>query len=293
MIKVKSKKLAVLADVHGSYVALQACLEKAFQEQVDAFVFLGDYLGELAYPRRTMELLYELAAQHTCYFIKGNKEDYWLWHVKTPQEKRCWKEVDSTTGMLYYVYEQLEEKDFTFFEGLVPVKELQFEGLPALTLCHGSPENVKQDLLPDDGKTLEVLKKSPTDIILCGHTHRQYKITWENKKILNPGSVGVPLNSGGKTQFLILTGTNGQWSEEFFSLEYDVERVLRDLKEEKLYEKAPGWCKVTERVLRSGTPSHGKVLKRAMKLCEEATGKCNWPHIPEVYWELAIAQLIE
>lgn len=29
-------KLAVLSDVHGGYVALQACLERAFAEQVDA-----------------------------------------------------------------------------------------------------------------------------------------------------------------------------------------------------------------------------------------------------------------
>lgn len=286
-------KLAVLADVHGGYVALQACLKRAFGEQVDAFVFLGDYLGELAYPRRTMELLYELAAEHTCYFIKGNKEDYWLLHAKTPQEKRCWKEVDSTTGMLYYVYEQLEGKDFEFFKGLSPVREIRFEGLPALTLCHGSPENVRQDLLPGDEKTLAILKKSPTDIILCGHTHRQRKICYENKCILNPGSVGVPLESGGKTQFMLLTGENGQWKEEFVSLEYDVERVLAELKAEHLFEKASGWCKVTERVLKAGTPSHGKVLKRAMKLCEEATGECNWPDIPEVYWEQAIAQLIE
>ena len=49
-------KLAVLSDVHGGYVALQACLERAFAEQVDAFVFLGDYLGELAYPRLALFL---------------------------------------------------------------------------------------------------------------------------------------------------------------------------------------------------------------------------------------------
>lgn len=285
-------KLAVLADVHGGYVALRECLKRAFREQVDAFVFLGDYLGELAYPRRTMELLYELAEQHTCYFIKGNKEDYWLEHVKAPQEKRCWKEVDSTTGMLYYVYELLEERDLEFFAGLSAVREIAFEGLPALTLCHGSPENVRQDLRANDEKTLEILKKSPTDIILCGHTHRQGKISYENKCILNPGSVGVPLESGGKTQFMLLKGENGQWREEFISLEYDVERVLAELEEEDLYAKAPGWCKITNKVLQEGMPSHGKVLKRAMKLCQEATGVCNWPEIPEGCWEQAIEELI-
>lgn len=305
-------KLAVLSDIHGGYVALQACMERALAEQVDAFVFLGDYLGELAYPRRTMELLYELAERHTCYFVKGNKEDYWLRHAKTPEQERCWKEVDSTTGMLYYVYEQLEEKDFAFFRSLTHVRELTFEGLPAITICHGSPEHIKQDLLPNDEVTQEILQKSPTDIILCGHTHRQRRIylekserpeesatnaerfenIYKRKRILNPGSVGIPLDSDGKTQFMILTGENGQWKEEFISLEYDVEKMLGELREERLFEKAPGWCRITEKVLRAGTPSHGKVLKRAMQLCKEATGECNWPDIPEECWDKAIEEML-
>ena len=306
-------KLAVLSDIHGGYVALQTCLAYAFRQKVDAFVFLGDYLGELAYPRRTMELLAELDVKYQCYFMKGNKEDYWLWHAKTPQKERCWKEVDSTTGMLYYVYQQLGEKDFAFFKGLSHVRKLQFEGLPAIILCHGSPENIKQDLRPNDEKTLEILRKSPTEIILCGHTHRQGCISMDNlpksictgdvqeqtsgcevanKRILNPGSVGIPLESGGKTQFMILTGENGRWQEEFISLDYDVARVLAELEEEHLFDKAPGWCKVTRRVLLEGAPSHGIVLKRAMDLCKEAMGVCNWPDIPEIYWNKAIDELI-
>lgn len=41
-------KLAVLADVHGNYAALKRCLEYAFSENIDTFIFLGDYIGELA-----------------------------------------------------------------------------------------------------------------------------------------------------------------------------------------------------------------------------------------------------
>lgn len=307
-------KLAVLSDVHGGYVALQACLERAFQEQVDAFVFLGDYLGELAYPRRTMELLYESARQYQCYFIKGNKEDYWLNYHEKGVRYVVWKEVDSTTGMLYYVYHQLKEKDFKFFGSLELSKELAFEGLPTLTICHGSPESTRQKLLPKDGKTQDILEKSATDIILCGHTHRQGTIFLENqqggigigeaqeqadnnfserKRILNPGSVGMPLESGGKAQFLIMHGENGQWREEFISLDYDVERVIAELEEEHLFEIAPGWCTVTKKALREGKPSHGDVLARAMTLCKETTGVCDWPDIPEVYWEQAIEEMVE
>ena len=34
--------------------------------------FLGDYIGELAYPEKTMQILYDLNDRYECYFIKGN-----------------------------------------------------------------------------------------------------------------------------------------------------------------------------------------------------------------------------
>lgn len=45
-------KLAILSDIHGNYIALQSCLKHAWEQQVDAYLFLGDYLGEFPYPKR-------------------------------------------------------------------------------------------------------------------------------------------------------------------------------------------------------------------------------------------------
>ena len=68
-------KVAVLSDIHGNYVALEACMEIVRKKQVDAIIFLGDYLGEMAYPRRTLDTLRSIAEEYPCYFIRGNKED--------------------------------------------------------------------------------------------------------------------------------------------------------------------------------------------------------------------------
>ena len=70
--------IAVLSDIHGNYVALQAVIDYAINQGADTFVFLGDYVGELAYPQKTMEMLYSLREKYKCFFIRGNKEDYWL-----------------------------------------------------------------------------------------------------------------------------------------------------------------------------------------------------------------------
>jgi hypothetical protein len=76
------------------------------------------------------------------------------------------------------------------------------------------------------------------------------------------------------------------------SLEYDIDRVIRDMHEVKLYEHAPYWSKITEHILRGGNTSHVTVLLRAMELCREETGKCVWPDIPEECWEQAVNEII-
>lgn len=280
-------EVAVLSDIHGNYVALETCVNYALERGIENFIFLGDYLGELAYPQKTMRFLYGLKEKYRCWFIKGNKETYWLKYNK------AWKEKDSTTGALYYTYHNLTQQDFDFFGQLSEKAVFSLQMLPTITLCHGSPNKVNEDLKPDDENTFSIMDKNPTNYILCGHTHRQYEIKHNKKVLWNPGSVGMPLDSGGKSQFLILHPiAESSWKSELLSLDYDVDKVIDDLHTSGLYEKAPGWCTVSENVLRTGENSHAVVLNKAMALCKEKTGQCRWPDIPEECWQSAIREII-
>lgn len=282
--------IAVLSDIHGNHIALERCVEFALSRGIRNFFFLGDYAGELAYPEKVMEYLRELDRRYACVFIRGNKEDYWLEHRKNGE--RGWKDNDSTTGSLVYSYGRLTKEELDFYETLPISKIIAYPDLPALTICHGSPYRANEKLLPDQKRTYEIMDAMETSIILCGHTHVQGKIEHNGKVVLNAGSVGVAIGSGGRSQFLILHGADGTWSEEFVSLEYDVESAIRELYEERLHEHAPCWCRVTEKMLREGNVSHGSVLSRAMELCRAETGECVWPHIPERFWQQAAEEML-
>lgn len=278
-------EIAVLSDIHGNYTALEKCVHYILNRNIHTFIFLGDYVGELAYPQKTMNILYSLSEQYECYFIKGNKEDYWLNHRKNGETG--WAEKDSTTGSLYYTYNNLTNKDLNFFELLKYKKELAFKNTLPLTICHGSPNKANEKLLPNDERTYAIMEHNNNAYILCGHTHVQGIIQYHGKTVLNPGAIGVPLHSKGYAQFMILNGTHNSWSHEFVSLPYDVEQVILDLDTSGLIEKAPYWCEVTKHLLRTGEISHGTVLSKAMELCREETGQCNWPDVPEKYWKQA------
>jgi predicted phosphodiesterase len=282
--------IAVLSDIHGNYVALERCLEYAFSQGISTFFFLGDYIGELAYPERTMQILYDLSDKYNCYFIKGNKEDYWLKYRAGGE--RGWKDKNSTSGSLLYAYNSLTARDLDFFAQLQPVQEITAGKMRAITICHGSPYKVNEKMLPEDDRTIEVMNSVKTFIILCGHTHVQRKIVHYDKCVLNPGAVGMSLFAEGKTQFLILHGNDGKWSEEFINLQYDVDTVIKEMHEVKLDEHAPYWSLVTENILRGCNTSHGKLLSRTMELCREDTGNCVWPDIPEKYWAMAVDEIL-
>ncbi|WFR56010.1 metallophosphoesterase family protein [Anaerocolumna sp. AGMB13025] len=282
--------IAIMSDIHSNYVALERCLDYTHIHGIDTFIFLGDYIGELAYPERTMKILYELDEKYNCYFIKGNKEEYWL-NSRAGGEK-AWKYKDSTTGALLYAYNLLSDKDISFFAKLQSAAELSAGELPAITMCHGSPYQVSEKMLPGDDRTIKIMDRVKTPIILCGHTHVQSKFVYNGKCVLNPGSVGMPMLSKGMTQFLILHGKNGIWSEEFISLSYDIDRVIKELHEAKLDEYAPYWSMISEYTLLNGNTSHGTILSRAMELCRKETGDCIWPDIPETYWAQAVNECL-
>lgn len=280
------KKVAVLSDIHGNHIALKRCVSYALEQGADTFLFLGDYTGEVAYPEKTMEMLYQLSAAYQCYFVRGNKEDYWLDYQSRGEQG--WKEYDSTTGSLYYTYRRLTPADLDFFRSMDISQSISLGAAPKLTICHGSPYKVNEKLLPGTDRTKEIMDNTDTSAILCGHTHVQGSFYHNGKWVWNAGSVGVPLGSGGKAQFLLLQEKENQWEPEFISLEYNTQAVIAELHESGLNRYAPCWCKVTENLLRKGTPSHGTVLSEAMALCRAAEGFCNWPEVPEKYWEQAV-----
>ena len=267
-------KAAVFSDIHGNYVAFQACLDYALKQDIRTFIFLGDYLGEFPYPQRTMELLYRLREEYTCYFIRGNKEDYW---IDRTYNARCeWKNGNRTVGALHYSYAGQTKKDLEFWQSLPIDQEITLAQAKPLWACHRPPE-----------------KDCPHRYILFGHTHLQSAAECDGRIRLNPGAVGVPLHSGGKTQFMILHQNGPEWHYEFVSLEYDRDRVIKEIQESGLDREAPYWSRVTKHLLSTGEVSHGTVLLHAMRLCEESGESCSWYNIPEQYWKLAIAQLIE
>ena len=276
--------LAVIGDIHSNHVALEACIRHALDRNVDEFLFIGDYISDCPYPQKTMKILYEMKERYVCHFIRGNREDYMLNHRKNPDERWTYS---SASGSLLYTYENLTDVDFDFFESMDIKGIYQKEGYPTFRYCHGSLTASNELLLPENKNIEQIMADLDVDLLVCGHTHIQNSRIYGSKKLINPGSVGIPKYYDGKAQYAILHGTENGWEEKFFQLPYNVDTIKKEFETSGLFQKAPYWCKINLHVLSTGDDYSSPCLQLAMKLCEEAEGSVTWPDIDEKYWKEA------
>ena len=273
--------IAVIADIHGNHLALEACLKYLENQCIDAYFMLGDYLGEFPGVESTMELLYQLRDTKKCYFVRGNKEEYQSSELveKHPE----WDVYPSTIGMFRFVNQHITKADLDFFQSIPISMKVKMEDLPEIMLCHGSPRKNNEKFTENEKLLKEVLEETAEDYILCGHTHLKKELHVGTKHIWNPGSLGFALDQPYTYRFMILHGENGAWTPEFVSLEPDVEGIVQEFRDAGLYEVAPCWTKMTECLVRSQNHgvSHGMVLAKAIEIAKKKYGQCVWPMVPE------------
>ena len=284
-------RIAIMADIHSNHIALETCFAEAQRRNAEIFIFLGDYLGDLAYPQKTLEYLDGIKKKYPCIFIRGNKEDYWINHKNGKHRDWVWEAGRSGSGMLAYVYNHLTLEQIENFEKMPISMTMRYQGFPDFVICHGSPWKTNESMREDYDYIDELTKRLETELTICAHFHIQSKYTRNGKLVINPGAVGVPLRSNGQAQFMMLEGISGKWETEFITLQYDRERAIQEMDEEKLSEQAPGWCRITKEVLRHGQATHLMTLMKAQELYEQHTGINDWKNIPEEYWNMALEEM--
>ncbi|MCR5675670.1 MAG: metallophosphoesterase family protein [Lachnospiraceae bacterium] len=280
-------EVAVFSDIHNNYEAFKACFSYCTGRGIDRYLLLGDYVSDCPEPEKTMELVYILRDYFRSKFIRGNREDYFLNY--RDRGATGWQN-GSASGTLLYTWEHLTDRDLYFFEKL-PITDVWEEpGYPAITLCHGAPDQSNGVLLKGRRNTRRVLSGIRTSVFLHGHHHEQEAYRYRDINCINPGSIGVPWNEGGKAQFAILKSDGGEWIEELVQLDYDREAEYRAFAESGLMERAPAWAALVMHTLRTGVDMTETVMLRATQLCREDRGEVVWPDIPEKYWAQALLE---
>lgn len=206
---------ALLYDIHGNLVALEAVLAEAEQAGVTSHLLGGDYAAFGPWPRETAEFLETLPAVVR---IRGNVERWLREEPEVPQEAR-----PLVTAAIAAARDSLGPE---LVERLYALPErAEFEGI---LVSHGSPLSDIRSFAPDpqDGEE-ELLDGDSDRTILFGHSHWQFRRDGPSGTLLvNPGSVGAPLDGDPRAAWALLE--DGEIS--FRRTAYDVERAASKMR---------------------------------------------------------------
>jgi diadenosine tetraphosphatase ApaH/serine/threonine PP2A family protein phosphatase len=90
--------------------------------------------------------------------------------------------------------ERLEREDRDFLARLPPLVALAIDGLGNVLFCHATARSDEErvTVVAPPERLAEILETAGTDVLVGGHTHRQFDRAEGERRMINAGSVGRP-----------------------------------------------------------------------------------------------------
>lgn len=213
-------RVAVLSDIHGNLVSLDACVaDLEAQGGADAIVVAGDLCLDGPKPRKVLQRLEQLGAQ--C--VRGNKDRYIA-------DAGDLKFAAIEDAQIAWTRSDLGEKWLAWMRDL-PFALRIGEDHNQLLVVHANPKSDDEHLWPDaDEATLErMLSDEPAVAIAFGHLHLPYVRMWRGRMLVNVASAGLPKDGDPRACYAIFTEREGGWQVKHRRVPFDVKKVATQL----------------------------------------------------------------
>jgi len=227
-------RVALISDIHGNNVALNAVLADIREQQVDSVVCLGDVATLGPQPVETFERLREL----NCACICGNHDSSLL----QPEKALDYKISEPLLISLDWCLERLGNADFEFLQTFQPTLRVPLGASDEMLCYHGSPKSNIDNIFSETpfDEVNGFLNGSDAKVMAGGHTHIQMLRQHNGMMIVNPGSVGnaflAPHNSHKQptlmpwAEYAIVNRVDGQITVEFKRIFYDIEILFQTIR---------------------------------------------------------------
>ena len=225
-------RIAVLADIHGNRLALEAVLADVRSHAPDLIVNLGDHVSGPLEAALTADML---AAQRGWVHIRGNHDRQVL---ESEREKMGLSDRAAA--------EQITDEHRAWLRSLPATKVVAGDVL----LCHGTPQRdldyLLEEVAPDGVKAAseERIRERLGDAkgaVLCGHSHVPgFARLEDGTVVVNPGSVGLQAfydsdhpvphameAASPHARYALLDRASDGWHATFRTVEYEWEMAAQ------------------------------------------------------------------
>lgn len=297
-------KFAVLSDIHGNAPALRLALADAAQQGAQGYLLAGDYCISLPWANEVVALLRALPNAH---IICGNDED----HLDVPPGN------DAQFAASRWCASALSAEDKAWLDALPETLTFPCEGV-TIHMAHSSQAFVGKSLharlrtsvlpgfYPDAPVSHEQLQADFRDlakqtefqrhiralspgVYVFGHNHIQNWADFDGRTLVNPGSVGIPLDCGAfGAAYSLLTIENGRIQVEERRIPYDAEALITQAKATEQYRAARIWSEIVFSELRTCREKVWQFLSHCER-CAQRLGDPRRPFMQDT-WEQAYAE---
>ena len=184
-------RIAVISDIHGNCVSLDAALADIRRDGVDQIVCLGDAIQGGPQPAAVVARLREVG----CPVVMGNADEWLLTGDESGGEHFSAERLRKMHEVRAWSLTQLADDDRAFISQFKPTVEIALEGGRSLLCFHGSPASFDDIILPTtpEEEFQGYLGAYVPSILTGGHTHMQQirRVGATDSFFFNPGSIGL------------------------------------------------------------------------------------------------------
>ncbi|MFZ4660137.1 MAG: metallophosphoesterase family protein [Caldilineaceae bacterium] len=220
-------RIAVLADIHGNLPALEAVLAQLERLQPDTVVVNGDLINGVPFSTETIDRVRALG----WVMVRGNHEFYFLDFGTERAMPGC--DDPARWGQLHWLVETITPAQGAYLAMMPDERTFYIPGAQPLRIAHGVPgrNRVGFHNRQTDAQIVPEIQGVGERTLISAHTHvqidRHIHIDIDRSStlqfdphvdhhaanhgelhrhwhLINPGSVGLPLNGDPMAQFAIL-----------------------------------------------------------------------------------------
>lgn len=236
-------RVALLSDIHGHLLALDAVLADIAALNVDVIACLGDIALTGPRPGGCVQRVRALGGPVVMGNCDQTSADFHA-HGDTPEHETGYTRLGAWVREIdLWSSQTLTEDEAAWLAALPMTARVELGPSATLLLAHGSPTNYSQRItpdMPDDAlrAALVGVEREPGVIAYaCGHTHQPMMRMLDGLTVINPGSVGMPMahdatgatyNPPDYAEYALLAWTGGALDMSLRRVALDPETVYTD-----------------------------------------------------------------
>jgi predicted phosphodiesterase len=236
-------KLAVISDIHGNLVALEAALaDLESVGEVDQLWILGDLATGGPRPSECIQRVLALQEQYgedRCKIIGGNADRYLVtgerFVLPPVEDEDAFNQLyDHRTGADATINWNLAQINWDQYQFLAKILHreisLHVKGFGHVIGYHAVPGNDEAILSPEtpDEEAADTLLDREGWLAIGGHIHRQMDRVLADWRVVNVGSVGRSLETPGSAQWGLFTFEDGGLTVDLRVVPYDTGAAIAD-----------------------------------------------------------------